>query len=207
MWHLAALSVKDGSHSGLTGFPVEHGALLSHDFFHLSADRVRPDIVALRGEMEKVVHDLFAYGAVRFQVFPADVHILHRTAREFRNQSIHVESPVYTLDLCASADVSERTLRTVFREYFGMGPMQYLKLHRLQQVRRALCADSPNTSSVKSIALAHGFWELGRFAADYRRLFGESPAETLHSTSRPWREGGNLSGTQAALDFRGIVIL
>jgi AraC family ethanolamine operon transcriptional activator len=104
-------------------------------------------------------------------------------ARVLRRALAHLhelaEQPVYTLDLCASADVSERTLRTVFREYFGMGPMHYLKLHRLQQVRRALCADSPTDSSVKSIALTHGFWELGRFAADYRRLFGESPAETL----------------------------
>jgi AraC family ethanolamine operon transcriptional activator len=93
----------------------------------------------------------------------------------------HAEQPVYTLDLCASTGVSERTLRTVFREYFGMGPMHYLKLHRLQQVRRALCSHSPVTPSVKSIALAHGFWELGRFAADYRRLFGESPSDTLRT--------------------------
>jgi AraC-like DNA-binding protein len=91
----------------------------------------------------------------------------------------HAGRPVYALDLCASANVSERTLRTVFREYFGMGPMHYLKLRRFQQVRRALCTDSHGASSVKAIALTHGFWELGRFAVEYRRLFGESPAETL----------------------------
>jgi AraC family ethanolamine operon transcriptional activator len=108
--------------------------------------------------------------------------VLRRALAHLRE---HAERPVYTLDLCASADVSERTLRTVFRQYFGMGPMHYLKLHRLQQVRRALCADSSDASSVKSIALALGFWELGRFAADYRRLFAESPAETLRRTARP----------------------
>jgi AraC-like DNA-binding protein len=107
--------------------------------------------------------------------------VLRRALEHLRE---NVDQPVYTLDLCASADVSERTLRTVFREYFGMGPMHYLKLRRLQQVRRALCTESPEESSVKSIALTHGFWELGRFAVEYRHLFGESPAETLRTSAR-----------------------
>jgi hypothetical protein len=36
--------------------------------------------------------------------------------------------------------------------------------------------------NVKSAALDHGFWHLGRFAHEYRNLFGERPSETL---SRP----------------------
>ena len=32
---------------------------------------------------------------------------------------------------------------------------------------------------VKSVALAHGFWQLGNFAHDYRAMFGELPSETL----------------------------
>jgi len=34
---------------------------------------------------------------------------------------------------------------------------------------------------VKQVAYAHGFWHLGQFAHDYKRLFGESPSETLAS--------------------------
>jgi len=45
--------------------------------------------------------------------------------------------------------------------------------------RRALSrADSARTT-VTAIALDHGFGELGRFSVQYRRLFGESPSETL----------------------------
>ena len=32
---------------------------------------------------------------------------------------------------------------------------------------------------IADVAYAHGFYELGRFAAVYARMFGERPSETL----------------------------
>jgi hypothetical protein len=40
---------------------------------------------------------------------------------------------------------------------------------------RALVQSEPGTATVTSIAMANGFWELGRFAVEYRTLFGEPP--------------------------------
>jgi len=37
----------------------------------------------------------------------------------------------------------------------------------------------PEEASVKSVAIRHGFFHLGRFARDYKSLFGESPSMTL----------------------------
>jgi AraC-like DNA-binding protein len=45
--------------------------------------------------------------------------------------------------------------------------------------RRALRQADPLATTVTVIATEHGFWDLGRFAAVYRKLFGELPSETL----------------------------
>ena len=91
---------------------------------------------------------------------------------------------VYLADLCAAAGVSERTLRTVFQETYRFSPVQYLKLRRLHQVRRALRRADSESNTVQAVARSQGIWHLGRFAVEYRELFGESPRETLRTL---WR--------------------
>jgi AraC family ethanolamine operon transcriptional activator len=82
--------------------------------------------------------------------------------------------------LASAASVSERTLRDAFQQYFGVAPVQYLNRRTLHQVRRALKAADPSVATVTEIATQFGVWQLGRFARDYRILFGELPSETLH---------------------------
>ena len=89
------------------------------------------------------------------------------------------DRPVYTTDLCAAIGVSDRTLEICCREHLGMSPQKYLRLRRIQRVRRALALADPRSGTVTEIATAHGFWELGRFAGVYRSLYGESPSQTL----------------------------
>jgi len=84
-------------------------------------------------------------------------------------------------ELAAGVGVSERTLRDAFQECFGMGPTRYLKLWRLIQVRRVFQNIDSSESNVTKIATRCGLWELGRFAKDYRLLFGELSSETLRS--------------------------
>jgi AraC family ethanolamine operon transcriptional activator len=49
--------------------------------------------------------------------------------------------------------------------------------------RRRLAEAVVTTTSVTEVAMANGFWELGRFAAEYRSLFGETPSMTLRRAS------------------------
>jgi len=82
-------------------------------------------------------------------------------------------------ELCRWAGVGQRTLEYAFRDQLGVTPVRYVKLMRLNRARRLLRCASSSHETVTSIAFACGFIELGRFAGDYRRLFGESPSQTL----------------------------
>jgi AraC-like DNA-binding protein len=87
--------------------------------------------------------------------------------------------PVHLAEMCTAIGVSERTLRSCCHEHFGMGPIHYLWLRRMQLARRALLQADPATTRVTSMATEYGFWELGRFSVEYRALFGESPSASL----------------------------
>jgi AraC-like DNA-binding protein len=103
-----------------------------------------------------------------------------RIMRRFRAvMEDSVDRAIYLPDLCAAINVAERTLRTCCLESLGMGPMQYLRLRRMQLARRALRKADLTVTTVTDVAMRYGFWELGRFAVEYRRLFGKPPSATL----------------------------
>jgi len=100
-----------------------------------------------------------------------------RTSMDFVEQ--HKGEYLSVEQLASAAGVSARTLRDAFQHYFGMAPVRYLNRRTLHQVRSALKAADPTVATVTGIAMQFGVWELGRFARDYRVLFGEPPSETL----------------------------
>lgn len=82
-------------------------------------------------------------------------------------------------DLAAALRVAPRTLHRAFAAVYGCSPLTYLKRWRLSRVRAALLAEEGAAPPlVKTAALDNGFWHLGRFAQDYRAMFGEHPSET-----------------------------
>lgn len=95
--------------------------------------------------------------------------------------------PIYLAELCAAVGASERTLRLCCEEHLGMGPIRYLWLRRMHLARQALSLADPAKTTVTQVATRFGFWELGRFAVSYRRLFGEPPSASLHRASRALR--------------------
>ena len=60
-----------------------------------------------------------------------------------------------------------------------MSPIQFLRRYRMNGAHRELRAADPDATTVTRIASGWGFREVGRFAGDYRRMFGEQPSETL----------------------------
>jgi len=81
-------------------------------------------------------------------------------------------------DVYKYSAVSWRTLDRAFKERFGVSPKQYIVAARLVGVRRALLA-APADTKITEVANDWGFWHLGRFASDYKRMFGELPSDTL----------------------------
>ncbi|MFC1765211.1 helix-turn-helix domain-containing protein [Planctomycetota bacterium] len=100
-----------------------------------------------------------------------------RRAIDYIHESGHVS--ISSSDLCRIAKASERTLEYGFRERLGMTPRAFLLKHRLNRVRKQLRLGDPATIKIVNIANQWGFWHMGQFAADYRKLFGELPSETL----------------------------
>ena len=87
--------------------------------------------------------------------------------------------PITLGQICAAARASERTVEYAFRDLFGVGAKRYLKLLRLNRVRRRLLEQPPETIVIQEIAQDAGFWHMGHFGTDYRCLFGDSPTGTL----------------------------
>ncbi|MGH6714424.1 MAG: helix-turn-helix domain-containing protein [Bradyrhizobium sp.] len=81
--------------------------------------------------------------------------------------------------LALAADVTSRTLLRMFRQQLGVGPASYLKLRQLNMVRRALRGKCGPSSKITNVMSEHGVTEFGRFASEYKDLFGERPSETV----------------------------
>ena len=82
-------------------------------------------------------------------------------------------------DLAKAAGTSPSTLLRTFNTHHGVSPMQYVKLIRLEAVRRSLLDSDPLSGTVGGVASEYGFRQLGRFSAEYRKVYGELPSVTL----------------------------
>jgi AraC-like DNA-binding protein len=101
------------------------------------------------------------------------MHRFHRAVEENPEQALFIP------ELCTAIGVSERTLRICCQEQLGVSPKQYLLLRRMHLVRRGLRESAPTATTVTEIATRYGFWQFGRFAGEYKSLFGELPSTTL----------------------------
>lgn len=100
----------------------------------------------------------------------------------------NIGEPVTVNELSRMAGVSERTLRAAFHDVLGLSPKRYAIAQRLHAAREALSAADPHTTTVTDVAMAYGFFELGRFAGRYRHAFGEAPSRTLRHVAESWPE-------------------
>jgi len=91
----------------------------------------------------------------------------------------HPDQPIQLMQLCSAIGVKPPELGRAFRELLNIEPKRYLRLYRLHCVRRILLASDPSETSIEFVAKSWGFWSRLQFEAEYRRIFGELPSQTL----------------------------
>lgn len=98
----------------------------------------------------------------------------------------HQSCTVTIADLCALCSVSRRTLQYSFATILGISPLRYLRLSRLNGIRRELLTSKD--VAIADIAAKWGFWHLSQFAQDYKQLFNELPSVTLSKQDQPFKK-------------------
>jgi transcriptional regulator GlxA family with amidase domain len=117
-------------------------------------------------------HD--AHRSIRYQ------QIVDRVVASARAR---METVIHIGAICRQTGINARTLGRAFRAIHGTSPSGYLTTLRLVEARHALLSADAARETVTQVAMRFGFRELGRFAALYRRAFGESPSATLRRAS------------------------
>ena len=148
-------------------------------------DKVRPqaliDAEAAHGLEQQLIQ------AVIECLIAGSTNAAHPSARRHRETMVGFErllrsQPARALlipEVSAALGVSERLLRSLCAEHLGMSPTSYGRLRRMSQVRSILRGGEGNAISVSEAALRNGFRDLGRFAVNYRGVFGELPSTAL----------------------------
>jgi AraC-like DNA-binding protein len=171
LWALAG----DCAPSGVATFRKDDACALVSELLARSAPSC-----ARRAHIAPLVRTCLARAVPRSRQLESSVgrsQIVRRVEEFCRH---HVGEPVSIAQLSSVAGVSERSLRNAFYDVYTTSPKRYLKLWQLHQVRRALRAVTGDDGTVTDVATLHGFYELGRFAGEYKALFGEAPSQTLH---------------------------
>jgi len=136
-------------------------------------------------------HVVEAVSAMSRRTAPASLANARRITRAARALVEAAEEPLTVLDLCRELKVSRATLQRCFEHLYGIPPLMFLRMHRLNAVRRALIAARGTATTVTAVAMKWGFFHLARFASDYRAQFGELPSVTLgHARGAARAEAG-----------------
>lgn len=90
----------------------------------------------------------------------------------------HIRDDLSVEELAQVGNVSVRTVYNLFAKSFNVTPKLFIKQAKLKSLREELVRGKA-VRNVTEVALNYGFTHLGRFSADYRKMFGELPSETL----------------------------
>jgi AraC-like DNA-binding protein len=110
-----------------------------------------------------------------------------RRALDYMNGNL--TEKITLAELASACAAAERTLLKQFQRFVGVPPLAYLRRLRLNAARQELMK-ADGREAISDIATRCGYPLFGRFAGDYRRLFGESPSGTRNRVRASAADGG-----------------
>ena len=152
----------------------------------LDSYQKRPELLSDVQECQAIEQRLLAEVA---KIFPPDAGVAHPPGPKPRRKTFlraielcdDLKKRITVPEVAALTGVSQRTLELSFKEAAGITPQKYLRWRRMQMAHHVFLAQDPKHTRITDVTTSLGFTELGRFAVEYKRLFGESPSETLRS--------------------------
>ncbi|MDB5502422.1 MAG: putative transcriptional regulatory protein with sensor and domain [Tardiphaga sp.] len=158
------------------------GGAYSHEYRVVGPDGairwmrgVATGVINSANEVTNVIGATIDITAAKTRKQPELVSTILRDA--MRHIEANVQKPISIPEIAAAYGVSPRSIHKQFSAH-GMTPMTFVKQTRLRAAHRRL-ADPDRKTSVTGVAFECGFTNLGHFARDYRKEFGELPSETL----------------------------
>lgn len=102
-----------------------------------------------------------------------------RRALDLIDERAH--EPLTVVDIADYVGYSVRALQLSFKKHLETTPREYIRRVRMDRAHTMLRLATPDTASVADIAAMFGFNQPGRFAAEYRKIYGVPPRTTLRN--------------------------
>ena len=93
----------------------------------------------------------------------------------------NIEQFIDIPDIAKELNISESQLHCVFKKDYGMTPKKYLQNLRLNAIKRELLLADPHAVNISNIAQKYNFFHMSHFSLEYKKLFGQTPSETLNT--------------------------
>lgn len=107
-----------------------------------------------------------------------DVNYCNKIAVKVHSYLLSKKRTPLTLDeICEANRANKRSIQQGFKELYGMGPIDYHKVYRLNQVRKYLKQNGLDNIKLVDLIGMYGFYHSGRFSEYYKSTFGVLPSQ------------------------------
>jgi AraC family ethanolamine operon transcriptional activator len=148
--------------------------------------RETPEVFDLSDEINKTESKII--NAIKYSLSDQTGTVVHltegeKTALEVRKFLLDsLEETMTIQNIAEQFNISDKTLQNSSKSLFGFTPKHFMVLLKLNRAHEDLQSSDIQTTNVSDIATKWGFSHFGRFAKEYRSLFGVLPSETLNQT-------------------------